>query len=256
MRALISFTKKEFKSQIRSAKFNILIGLFIFFGILNPLFAKLIPFLFETLEDAMAQAGMNMPITPASDLDSWAQFYGNFSLYMIIFIIMQGNIFTKEYGNNTLVLVLTKGLDRWKVLCSKAFMLCALWTFYYLIYFLATYAATEYFFNTSIAQNVVVSAVYLWIGGLWICALAIFFSTLGKSIGTGIAGTRIPYILMSIFSVIPSIDKYLPTSLMSGANLIYGTSSPSDYLIALGITVVTAAALITASVPMFNKKQI
>jgi len=43
---------------------------------------------------------------------------------------------------------------------------------------------------------------------------------------------------------------------MSGANLIYGTSSPSDYLIALGITVVTAAALITASVPMFNKKQI
>lgn len=258
MRAFKAFTKKEFVGQIRSAKFNILLGLFILFGVLNPIFAKLIPYLFEILEQTMEQSGINMPIatTTVSDLDSWAQFFANAPLYAIIFFIMQGNIFTKEYGNSTLVMVLTKGLDRKKVLYSKTVTLFSLWTLYYLVYFAATYVFTLWFFDTSLAQSLFVSVLYLWIAGLWLCAMAVFLSTMAKSVGTVLAGVVGSYMLFSLFSIVPSIHRFLPTALIDGTPLIYGTKTPGDFWVSLVIVLVSGAVMLFASVPMFNKKQI
>lgn len=258
MKALICFTKKELMAQVRSAKFYILLGLFVFFGLLNPLLAKLIPLLFEILEETMEQTGIDMPIAVAAvtDLDSWGQFFANATLYTIIFVIMQGNIFTKEYGNSTLVMVLTKGLDRWKVVCSKAFMLFSLWTFYYLIYFITTYIATALIFETHLAQNLAVSAIYLWLAGLWICAIAVFFSVLAKSMGSVIAGALGIYFLFSLFEVVPKIQKFLPTGLIDGTSLVYGMKTPGDYIFSLIIALVSGAVLLAASFPIFNKKQI
>ncbi len=257
MRTLICFTKKEFKEYLRSAKSYVLTALFVVFGVLNPLFAKLIPFLFKILDEAMSEMGVDsgLNLLSVSDIDSWVQFYENAPLYMIIFIIMMGNVFTKEYGS-TLILVLTKGVDRYKILASKTLTLFAMWTVYYLVYFGSTYFSTYLIFDAHLAQSVGISAVYLWLAGLWMCSLVVFFSTLAKSMGTVLAGTLGLYFIFNIFAIIPKIGKFLPVSLMGGTNLIYGTKTPDDFMWALAILLVSGAALICASVPLFNKKQI
>ena len=48
MRAYLAFTKKEFTESFRTYKLVIMLAVFLLFGIMNPLFAKLTPALLET----------------------------------------------------------------------------------------------------------------------------------------------------------------------------------------------------------------
>ncbi len=257
MSSLICFTKKEFKSYLRSTKTFVLLALFIVFGVLNPLFAKLIPFLMDILNEAMSSMGMDLPagMFIASDIDSWMQFYENAYLYMMIFFIMMGNIFTKEY-DSTLILILTKGFERYKVLTSKALTLCTLWTVYYLVYLGSTALSTYLIFDVRLAQSIGISTFYLWLAGIWMCALVVFFSTVAKSMGVVIAGTLGITFLLDLFAIVPKIAKFLPTSLMNGSALVNGSKTADDYIWALVVLLVSGAAAIAVSVPLFNKKQI
>ena len=108
MKTFITFFKKELLEQIRTKKLMILTLLFIFFGILNPLTAKLTPWLLEMLSESMESSGINITVMEITALDSWVQFFKNVPMMLVIFIFMQSNIFSKEYQNGTLTLVLTK----------------------------------------------------------------------------------------------------------------------------------------------------
>ena len=43
MKTMLAFWKKEWMDQFRSAKFYILMGVFVLFGIMNPVTAKITP---------------------------------------------------------------------------------------------------------------------------------------------------------------------------------------------------------------------
>ena len=102
MKTFIVFLKKEILEQIRTKKLMILGLLFIFFGILNPLTAKMTPWLLEVLSESMESSGINITIVEITALDSWVQFFKNIPMLLIIFILMQSNVFSKEYQNQIL----------------------------------------------------------------------------------------------------------------------------------------------------------
>ena len=89
MKTFIIFLKKEILEQIRTKKLMILGLLFIFFGILNPLTAKMTPWLLEVLSESMESSGINITIVEITALDSWVQFFKNIPMLLIIFILMQ-----------------------------------------------------------------------------------------------------------------------------------------------------------------------
>ena len=97
MKTFITFLKKEILEQLRTHRIMILGLIFIFFGILNPLTAKITPMLLEMLSDSMASSGIIVEEVEITALDSWMQFYKNLPMLLIIFIFMQSSIFTKEY---------------------------------------------------------------------------------------------------------------------------------------------------------------
>ena len=121
MKSLLAFIKKEFMEQLRTGKFLIVGMLFILFGIMNPAVAKLTPWLLETMSDSLAESGMSITVATVSAMDSWMQFFKNAPIVLIAFVLIESGIFTKEYQSGTLVLSLTKGLKRYKVVISKAF---------------------------------------------------------------------------------------------------------------------------------------
>lgn len=128
MKTLIAFFKKEITEQIRSARLIIITAVFVFFAVMNPTVVKLTPMLYELLADMMAQSGMTVTDVSVSAMDSWMQFFKNIPMGLIIFVVLQSGIFTKEYRSGTLVLSLTKGLERYKVVVSKSAVLATLWT--------------------------------------------------------------------------------------------------------------------------------
>ena len=256
MRSLFSFIKKELTEQFRSGRLMILGLLFVLFGIMNPAIAKLTPWLLETMADSLAESGMIVTDVKVSAMDSWVQFYKNIPMGLIAFVLLESSIFTKEYTTGTLVLSLTKGLERYKVVFSKTVVLTVLWSICYWMCFGITYGYNTYFWDNSIAQNLVFSVVCWWLFGMMVVALIVLFSTVAKSntgVLLGIGGVVLASYLVGL---LPKCSKYLPTFLTGGHSLIYGLAETKTYMPSLMITIAIGVISFAISIPIFNKKQL
>ena len=253
---MIAFIKKEILEQVRSGKLVFLSILFVLFGIMNPAVAKMTPWLLELMADSMAEGGMAITVGEITAMDSWVQFFKNMPMALIAFVLMEGSIFTKEYQSGTLLLSLTKGLARYKVVIAKTLVLTILWTFGYWLCFGITYGYNAYFWNNSVAQNLMYSAICWWVFGLWVVSLAILFSTLaGENTGV-LVGAGGVVLASSLLSFFPKLQKFLPTLLTDGNSLIYGLADRDRYMPALLVAAGMALTCFAASIPIFNKKQL
>ncbi|MBR6781583.1 MAG: ABC transporter permease subunit [Clostridia bacterium] len=256
MRSLIAFTKKEFTDQVRSGKVLFLGILFSLFGIMNPAIAKLTPWLMEQMADSLAESGMIVTSVTITALDSWMQFFKNVPMALIAFVLLESSIFTKEFRSGTLILSLTKGLNRYKAVLSKTFTLMMMWTASYWLYFGITYAYTVYYWDNSVVRHLMPSVVFWWVFGLWVISLVVWFSTL-RSTNTGVlVGTGGIVLASYLCSMIPKAAKYLPTFLTDGNSLIYGLKEPDEYIAALIVTAAMTLVLLAVSFTIFNKKQL
>ena len=256
MKSLFAFLKKEITEQFRSGRIMILGLLFVLFGIMNPAVAKLTPWLLEIMADSLAESGMTVTNVTVTAMDSWVQFFKNMPMALIAFVLLESNIFTKEYQSGTLLLSLTKGLARHKVVIAKTTVLILLWTAGYWLCFGITYGYNAYFWDNTIAKNLIFSILSWWIFGLWVISLSVLFSVLSKQssgvlLGTGgiVFGTYLPGIL-------PKINEYLPTRLTDSNSLIYGLADTESYVSAWIITIATGLSCLAVSIPLFNKKSL
>jgi len=256
MRSLIAFIKKEFTEQLRSGRLMILGLLFVLFGIMNPAIAKLTPWLLETMADSLAESGMIVTDVKVGAMDSWVQFYKNIPMGLIAFVLLESSIFTKEYTSGTLILSLTKGLERYKVVISKAIVLTALWSLGYWLCFGITYGYNAYFWDNSVAHNLIFSVLCWWLFGVMVVALMVLFSTVSSSNTGVLLGTGGVVLAFYLIGLLPKCGKYLPTYLADGNSLIYGLAEATDYIPSLLIAVAASVICFTVSIPVFNKKQL
>ena len=256
MRSMITFIKKEFTEQLRSGRLIILGLLFVLFGIMNPAIAKLTPWLLATMADSLAESGMIVTDVKVSAMDSWVQFFKNMPMGLIAFVLLESNIFTKEYTSGTLVLSLTKGLERYKVVISKALVLTVLWSLGYWLCFGITYGYNAYFWDNSIAQNLVFSVVCWWLFGMMVVALMVLFSTVSKSNTGVLLGIGGVVLVSYLIGLLPKCNKYLPTFLTDGNSLIYGLAETKTYMPSLMIAITTGVICFAIGIPIFNKKQL
>lgn len=256
MSGFLAFFKKEFLYQLRGLKLLFLFLIFAALGVMNPLTAKLTPMLLELLSDSMAQAGMTLEITTVTALDSWMQFFKNFPMALIAFVLLESNLFTKEYRTGTLILSLTKGLPRYQVVLSKATMLVLLWSIFYGVYFGFSYAGTVLLWDNSVAQHLLFSVVCAYVFGLWLCMLIVLFSSVFTSYIPVLGFTGLCAFLPYMVSMLPKIGKYLPTRLLEGTALVYGLTELKEFTPALIITAVLSLIFLVVAIPIFNKKKL
>ncbi len=256
MKSLLAFIRKEWTGHLRSGRVLIFGILFLFFGILGPATAMLTPRLYEMLADSFAGAGIVFTGVTVTALDSWVQFFKNMPIVLVVFILLESSVFTREYRSGTLLLSLTKGLERWKIVAAKTVIPVILWTLCYWLCFGVTYGYTGYFWDNAVVQNLPFSAGCWWLFGLWAVMLMVFFSTVSASNTGVLAGTGGIILLCVLLGIFPHVSKYLPTLLMDGNSLIFGMNKPGTYTLSLVVTAVTAAACFVVSIPVFNRKQL
>ena len=256
MKALIAFLKKELLEQLRTGRLIILGILFVLFGIMNPAVAKLTPWLLEIMADSLAESGMTVTDVTVSALDSWVQFFKNIPMALIAFVLLEGSIFTREYQTGTLVLSLTKGLARFKVVVSKALVLAIFWTVGYWLCFGITYGYNAWFWDNAVARNLLFSVVCWWLFGLWVIALMTLFSTISNTNTGVLLGTGGVVLAASLLGFFPKLQKFLPTLLTDGNSLIYGIANAEHYTTALAITAFLCVISFAICIPLFNKKQL
>ena len=256
MKSMLAFAKKEWTGQARSGQLMILSIIFILLGIMNPAIAKLTPWLLEMMADALAESGVIVTAVAVDAMDSWMQFFKNVPLGLLAFLLIESSVFTSEYQSGTLVLAVTKGLDRYKILVSKSALLVALWTAGYWLSFYITYGYNAYYWDNGVAQNLVFSVVCWWLFGFLTVALTVLFSTIARSNTGVLIGVGAAVLALYVISLFPETMTFSPLFLTDGNALIYGTVSASIYTTALVSTIVLSALCFGISVPIFNRKQI
>ena len=256
MRQLCAFLKKELLEQIRTGKLLILGMLFVAFGVMNPAVAKLTPFLMESFAESLEGSGLIITEVTVTAMDSWVQFFKNIPMALIAFVLLEGGIFTSEYQSGTLVLTLTKGLARYKVLISKTVMLLVFWSVGYWLCFGITYCYNAYYWDNSVAQNLLSSVLLWWLFGIFVIALLVMFSTAATNLGGVLLGVGGTVLASYLVGTLPKIGKWLPTFIADGTSLIYGKKTFDEYLVSLAVTVVFTFAAFAVSLMAFNKKKI
>lgn len=256
MMSLLAFMKKEWMELVRSGKLIIFIILFILFGIMNPAIAKLTPWMMEVMAESLEETGLIVTEVYVDALTSWTQFFKNIPIGLISFVLIYSSVLTKEYQSGTLVLVLTKGLSRYKVVIAKSAMMLLVWTSCYWLCYGITYGYNEYFWDNSIADNLVFSVVCWWLMGVLAIALVVFFSAVTNT-NTGVMlATGGTFLGAYLLGLLPKLEKYSPTKLMDSASLLYGVEGIGEYKSAIVITIALIVVCISASLPIMNKKRI
>ncbi len=256
MKPLFAFIKKEVLESIRSGKMTILIIIFVLFGIMNPAIAKLTPWMAEMMADSLAETGMAITEVRVNALTSWTQFFKNIPIALIIFILFYHSIFIKEYQTGTLILVLTKGLSRYKVILAKSVLMLMLWTLCYWLCFGITYAYNNYFWNNGIAGNLLAAGAYWWLFGIWVVCLTVFFSTISSSAAGVLLGTGFSVLVSYLVGFLPKIGKFAPTALMNSSSLLAGAETADGYMKPWIVTLLLCIACFVISIPIMDKRQI
>lgn len=254
MKPLLCFIKKEYLEVTRTGKLIILVLLFALFGIMNPAVAKLTPWVMEMFSDSME--GVVVTNIQVDAMTSWMQFFKNIPIALIAFVLIFSDVFTKEYKSGTLLLVLTKGLSRYKVVLAKTVLLLSLWTVGYGLCFGITYGYNAYFWDNSIANNLFFSAAIWWLFGIWVICLIVLFSSLSRN-NTGVTlctgGTVLAVYLLSL---IPKVRTYSPAILMDTGTLLSSAEGTDAFTKAIVVAVLSGILFIAVSVPIINKKQL
>ena len=256
MRSFLAFLKKEYTESVRNGKVLLLTTLFVTIGIMNPAIAKLTPWLLETMSESLEETGMSVTVATVDALTSWTQFFKNIPLMLIAYVLVYGNLFTKEYESGTLVLILTKGIARYKIVLAKTVWLVLFWTVGYFTSFGITYGYNAYYWDNSIAKSLMTAVLYWYVFSLLVVFLMVLFSAMANTSSMVTLGTGSVVMVSYLLSIIPKLACYLPTSLMNSNGLLMGTEDPDRCYPALIITLAMCVLSVAVSIPIMNKKQL
>lgn len=255
MKSWIAFFKKEMLESVRSGKLTVLSILFLIFGIMNPAIAKLTPWMLELLSSSLTDNGILVTEATINALTSWTQFFKNIEIAFLIFVLIFSGIFTREYQSGTLILMLTKGLSRSKVVLAKFAAMLFAWTLDYWLCFAVTYGYNSYFWDNRIVVGLAPAAVHWWLFGIWTICVMVLFSALSKSHTGVLLGTGGSVFGMYLLSFFPKIRTYTPIAFMKSAPLLTGAPSMEIYRAALLITILMCVSCLIVSIAVLNKRQ-
>lgn len=256
MNTWIAFWKKEWMELVRSGKFFILLLISALFGLMNPAIAKLTPWLMETMADSLQDTGLKVTEVTVDAMTSWTQFYKNVPMALIVVVLLLGSMFTQEYQRGTLVLVLTKGFPRRSVYMVKTVITLFMWTICFWFNFGITWFYNGYFWDNDIASNLLPAAALIWLFGIWVLLLVVFFSALFSETSGVLAGTGVILLLSYAASIFPKVQDYLPVKLLGAQGLLLESSVIGDYGQAVLVTVLVSAAAAIVGMLLFEKKRI
>ncbi len=216
----LAFFKKEWMQLWRSGKFMVLLMIFVLFGVMNPAIARLTPWLMEQMAEELEGTGLSVSAVTVDASMSFAQFFKNIPIVLILFIFLFGGSLTGELEKGTLIPLLTRGLSRSVVVTVKTAVMVFLWTAGYWLCFGITLGYSLYFWSGEKMARYALAAVFPYLFGLWLIIMLLLFSVAAKSATGVLTGLAVLVVICYLAGMLPRVGQWLPTSLMSAQTLV------------------------------------
>ena len=247
-----AFLHKELLENWRSGRVVLLGLVFVLLGVLNPAMAKLTPWLMELMSETLAESGLTVSAVEVDALTAWPQFFKNLPMALLVFVLVQSGVFTREYESGTLVLMLTRGVKRRQVLGAKALSLLTLWSAGYWLCFWVTWGYNAWFWDNSVACHLFATSGLWWLFGVWVTAVLVLCSTLARHSSGVLLGALGAVLGAWVLTLFPVTADWSPARLMDGMALLTGSAQVGNYARACVVTAVTALAALGISVPVLE----
>jgi len=262
MNSFVIFLKKEIMEYIKTAKGIVLIIIFLFTGISSPLIAKLTPEILNmaaTDEATKEMMDMLSALIPMADTtSSYSQFFGNFTqIAMLALIIVFAGIVANEKSRNTAAYMLTKNISRTQFLLSK-FVSSVIFTITAFILSIgAQILYTNILFDDKIIQtnNVMIFSGAMCVYLIFILTIILFSSVVSKSTTPATVIAFLIFMAVSMTNSIPKIGKYMPPQTITFGIFTEG-ANVSGFAVSIIVTVLCSAALLFASIKLFNNQEL
>ena len=258
MRNYIIFLKKELFEAVKTYKLLILAATFFVFGLMSPLFAKMMP---EIMKFAMASdpstAGMDLTslfADPAA-IDAWIQFYSNVGqLGLIVLVIVFSGMLASEISKGTLTIILTKGLARSTAILAKFSSAVIIWTGCFMIAFFTSWGFTIYFFPGEHLPHILLAGFCLWVYGVFLLALTCLAATLTKSTIFCMLSVGAAVVVFSLLPYLPFTDKYNPAFLSNmQLRLLHESATVRNVMPTLISSLIIIIAFVLLAVLFFDR---
>ncbi len=93
----LAFFKKEWMQLWRSGKLMVLLMISVLFGVMNPAIARLTPWLMEQMAEELEETGLLVSAVTVDASMSFAQFFKNIPVVLILFIFIFGGSLVGEW---------------------------------------------------------------------------------------------------------------------------------------------------------------
>ncbi len=254
MTAFVLF-RKEILEQWRTRRLLVLGSVFLFFGLLGPITAKLMP---ELVQFAGASApGLVIQIPTPTVQDAVAQYIKNLSqiLPLVVLLVAMGSL-VGEKERGTLPMVLAKPVGRGAVLVAKYAGLVVTMLIALLLGAVAAYYYTQVLFGgmslgAFVLMNLV-AALYL----LVVLSLTFLASALARSTVAAGAFAFGFWVLLMIAGSLPRIGQHTPAALLSWAAQLGVGQAVDGAWWALWVSLALIAATVAAAWLRLRREEI
>lgn len=249
MNGFTAFFKKENMDYLRNYKALILIGIFVIFGMMSPLTAKMMP-------DIFAHMNIAVSVPKPTALDAYGQFFKNFSqMGIAVLLLVFGGLLSQELSRGTLIILLAKGLPRMVVILAKYSAALVLWTVGYGLAAIVQYGYTRFLFDKPVAPHLLFSLFCLWLFGAFILAMLMMFSTMISGAYGGLFLTAVLLGALLVVQIIPKADRVSPLTLASNnVGVMTGTVNLGHVTTVCWLTLSTILVSLTIAWAVFRKK--
>jgi ABC-2 type transport system permease protein len=234
MKGFIPLLRKEIQEQLKLYRLVIVGGIFVFFGISDPIMLKYLP---EILKMAgSGQMVIQLPTTTAAQ--SLAEYAGNIGqIGALIAVLVAMGCIANELKSGTAVMTLSKPVSRSAFVTAKLLAMSMTFLVSMILGSLFCFGYTVWLIHGSVVMPFIGLNLLLGLFLVFCLAVTLFFSSMYKS-GLAAGGLAIGVVIVqAIISSIPIIGNFMPGKLLSwGTDLLTGTGT--GYWWALGITVV------------------
>lgn len=254
MSSYITFLKKEFMEYSRNYKFLIIVIVFLIFGMMSPLLAKMMPDLMGMFE----VEGVKIEFPTPTIIDAYSQFFKNINqTAIIIFVLVFCTALSNELSKGTLINILSKGFARKKIVLAKFTAITIIWTAALIIASLANSFYATFLFPDSSVQNLFISIFSIWIFGLFLISLILLSSILFNG---NLSGIILPFtimVLLMLLNIFPIFKEWNPILLVSSnVDLITGQMKAMEIIKTNIITSTLIIFSLITTILKFNKKSL
>jgi ABC-2 type transport system permease protein len=206
--------RKELLESWRTRRLPVVVGLFLFVGIMSPLTARYLP---EILKAALGDQ-MTVPVPTPVVGDAVLQLQKNLAQFgALTAIVLAMGAIASEKERGTAAFILTKPTTRASFLVAKLAALGAVLGLATAVAVAVAWVYTAVLFEPLAVGGWVALALLSWLGLMAWASITFLASTVTRSAAAAAGVGVIALLVLSIVSAIPQVGRFMPSGLDPGA---------------------------------------